>query len=89
MATPYQTLLEELEVAKSAGDLDKVTEIEAMIQLHFGNNPPGGDRIGRIVSGMGGKKGGTVKSSSKKTKKGSTLRGVGIAKRGIRKAKIT
>ena len=36
-----------------------------------------------------GKKGGTVKSSSKKTKKGSTLRGVGIAKRGFRKAKIT
>ena len=36
----------------------------------------------------GGKKGGTVKSSSKKTKKGSTLRGVGIAKRGFRKAKI-
>jgi hypothetical protein len=36
----------------------------------------------------GGKKGGTVKSSSKKIKKGSTLRGVGIAKRGFRKAKI-
>ena len=34
------------------------------------------------------KKGGTVKSSPKKTKKGSTLRGVGIAKRGFRKAKI-
>jgi len=89
MATPYQTLLEELEVAKSAGDLDKVTEIEAMIQLHFGNNPPGGDRIGRIVRGMGGKKGGTVKSSPKKTKKGSTVRGSGIARQGVRKAKIT
>lgn len=34
------------------------------------------------------KKGGTVKSSSKKTKKGSTVRGSGIARQGVRKAKI-
>ena len=38
----------------------------------------------------GGKKGGTVKSSSKKSKsnKGAKLRGTGIAKKGFRKAKI-
>ena len=76
MATPLETLLEEKKFAEEAGDLDKVAEIDAMIQLHFGNEIPRK------------KKGGVIKSSSKKTKKGSTLRGVGIAKRGFRKAKI-
>ena len=34
------------------------------------------------------KKGGTVKKNKPKPKKGSTLRGVGIARKGVRKAKI-
>ena len=34
------------------------------------------------------KKGGTVKKNKPKSKKSSTLRGVGIARKGVRKAKI-
>ena len=36
----------------------------------------------------GKKKGGAVKKNKPKPKKGSTLRGVGIARKGVRKAKI-
>ena len=37
---------------------------------------------------QGYKKGGTVKKNKPKSKKSSTLRGVGIARKGVRKAKI-
>ena len=87
MASSFQTLLEELQVARERGDLDKVAELEALLQLQSGNNPPGGARIGQEVKRMMGmKKGGAVKKN--KPKKGSTLRGVGIARKGVRKAKI-
>ena len=36
----------------------------------------------------GKKKGGAVNKNKPKPKKGSTLRGVGIARKGVRKAKI-
>ncbi len=39
-------------------------------------------------SSSGKKKGGAVKKNKPKPKKGSTLRGVGIARKGVRKAKI-
>ena len=89
MASSFQTLLEELQVARERGDLDKVAELEALLQLQSGNNPPGGARIGQEVKRMMGmKKGGAVKKNKPKPKKGSTLRGVGIARKGVRKAKI-
>jgi hypothetical protein len=87
MASSFQTLLEELQVARERGDLDKVAELEALLQLQSGNNPPGGARIGQEVKRMMGmKKGGAVKKN--KPKKGSAVRGAGIARQGVRKAKI-
>tara|TARA_R110000744_G_scaffold200162_1_gene319279 strand:- start:4 stop:237 length:234 start_codon:yes stop_codon:yes gene_type:complete len=76
MATPLETLIEERDFAEERGDLDKVAEMEAMIQLHFKNNP-------QVM-----KKGGAVKRNKPKPKKGSTVRGSGIARQGVRKAKI-
>ena len=67
---------------------DSMTLDQFFLEKGFPQYAGKGDPSSAFRIPKGNKKGGTVKSSSKKTKKGSTLRGVGIAKRGFPKSKI-
>tara|TARA_Y100000361_G_scaffold153861_1_gene176963 strand:+ start:3931 stop:4209 length:279 start_codon:yes stop_codon:yes gene_type:complete len=87
MSSNLDMLIEERKFAQEAGDMDKVMEIDAMIQLHFGNQPQGGEAMGRAIKlkyrSKGSPKGGEIlKKKKKKTK--NVMRGTGAAIRGTK-----
>ena len=49
MSSNLDMLIEERKFAQEAGDMDKVMEIDAMIQLHFGNQPQEGEKEAQRV----------------------------------------
>tara|TARA_R100000655_G_scaffold26313_5_gene54245 strand:- start:25920 stop:26192 length:273 start_codon:yes stop_codon:yes gene_type:complete len=85
MSSNLDMLIEERKFAQEAGDMDKVMEIDAMIQLHFGNQPQEGEVMGRKIRmrSKGSPKGGEIlKKKKKKTK--NVMRGTGAAIRGTK-----
>jgi len=86
MASNLDMLIEERQFAMEEGDLDKVAEMDAMIQLHFGNQPQEGEVMGRKMRmrSKGSPKTGEVVSKKKNKKPQNVMRGVGIAVQGTK-----